>query len=1114
MTKQNNQKVKTGILFMALIAAVLLGCMTFLFVAEVQEQLWQQSISTITESTRQGCNTLLVQLEDEYKSMETVAGYLNTLKAGQTEELEETISGYAKVNRDISLYFTDGTCYPSGSNIDEEALKLLNGSGLTSGIIDPHINSITGVNVFNLYIEIRLQDGKKGYLLKEYQVDKIVDSFSVSFYNDTGFSYVMDTKGNILIRPAHPNSNKTVQNLFDMLPEEQNDWDSLQQFRESLQKEKAGWAVFHYQREDTVFCYIPLGLGSDWYFISIIPKDVVKAQTNEILTRTLILITSILFGITLLVIIYFRNVNRNNHRLRIQADYIEHLYNAVPEGIALLTVEEPYRFLQLNREGMRLLAYPQNCFDFEPKEEKLEKMIYAEDYEVVSEILKAAAASGEKNHFESRAVKADGSIFWIACLVEKTLDENGTPIFITTFHDITAEKLAEEETERAKRQERIMLVSAISNVFPVIVSLNLTTDALKFIYVQEGLMVEMGEQKTYSQLYYDFIDTIHPDNIEEYKRRFAPEHLADRLGKERNEVFLEARQMLTDGQYHWTSTQIISVDNPYSDDRLAILLSRRIDEQRYEEEQKRQVLESALENAKAASVAKSQFLSNMSHDIRTPMNAIVGMTAIASAHLDERERVTECLKKIDFSSHHLLSLINDILDMSKIESGKICLRQELFNLAELIGEAVELIQPQAQMGKIEINVQMSALNDELVVGDPLRIRQIYLNILSNAVKYTPEGGCITINVGQETCHRKEYQNYVFQCADTGTGMSEEFLSKLYQPFERAQDSTTSKITGTGLGLAITKNFVDMMSGDIYVKSKLGEGSVFTVTLPLKLQNAKQEEIPREWEGVHSLIVDDDRETCENAAELLVSMGLRAEFVTDGITAVSRVAAAKDTPDPIELVILDWKMPEMDGVETARRIRSEVGPDIPVIILTAYDWAEIETEATKAGVTAFLSKPFYRSKICYVLRELGENKKTEEENLDCPQYSIGGRVLLAEDNEMNREIAHVLIEEAGVKVEEACNGAEAVKMVEESDSGYYDLIFMDIQMPIMDGYEAAKAIRKLERPDAAKIPIVAMTANALEDDMRAAARAGMDAHFAKPINVKKLEELLRKYIKGL
>lgn len=1108
MIKQQEGKARIKIAMVALLVSALIAFISVFFVSAVREQLWQQSVGTIRESTQQGMNTLRVQLQEEYGEMESMAGYLNQYDAGQQEELNVLISSYDRVDGRISLYLEDGRIFPEGNPGDTAAAEFLASASGEQGIIDPHICSANGVNEFNLYRKAVLKDGTAGYLLKSYDVGEIVDSFTVSFYHDAGFSYVVDTEGNVLIRPPHPGSNKTVQNLFDMLPDSQNDSDKLAQFTQSLIDKRTGWATFTYQGEDTVFCYIPLGLNSDWYLISIIPQDVVEAQTNQILIRTFILIAFILIGLAVLVTVYLRYVNQMNRKLRSQAGYIAHLYNAIPEGIALMSVEAPYRLLQLNREGMRLLHVQEE----NSNGKQLIDFVHPDDYPMAADIFRAAAGDDRKHSFENRVVREDGSFFWSGGLVEKTLNEDGTPILIATFHDITMEKLAEEEAEREKLQERRMLISAISNVFPVIISLNLTSDTLNFIYLQPGLLAEMGGQESFSRLYQDFMEAVHPDFQEDFRNRLSPENLKKTLGSSRQEVFLEARILLTDGQYHWTSTQIIYVENPYSGDQLAILLSRRIDEQKHEEEQHRQALQSALESAKAASVAKSRFLSNMSHDIRTPMNAIMGMTAIAASHMDDQERVRECLRKINLSSSHLLSLINDILDMSKIESGKISLRDEPFNFAELVAEVAELIRPQADAGHLDMNLSLMDLKDELVAGDPLRVRQICFNVLSNAVKYTPEGGHISVKLYQRDSGRREYQNFIFECSDTGLGMSPEFLDKLFLPFERVQDSTHSRVTGTGLGMAITKNIVDMMGGDIQVESELGEGSAFTVTLPLRLQNVPPEEVSSKWLGIHCLITDDDVQTCKSVTELLEDIGMRAEFTTEGVTAVSLAAQAMEREDPFELMIIDWKMPDMDGVEITRRIRKTAGDEVPIIILTAYDWSEIEEEARAAGVTAFLAKPFYRSKICYLLRELEEKKSPADDKETAVSHDFRGRrVLLAEDNLLNREIAHTLIEEMGASVEDACDGAEAVRKVAASEEGYYSLILMDVQMPVMSGYEATKAIRKLERRDAGRIPIVAMTANAFEDDRQEALRAGMNAHFSKPIDVKELEMLLSRYL---
>ena len=1117
MKQEESGYVRKKTAFAAVLVGLVLSFLTFLFIRGVQEQLWQQSIGTIRESTRQGLNTLQVQLRDEFDVIEMVADYLEGYTAGQEEEIDAVMNTYSQLDKGVAFYLEDGASYPLEGEADSEIVSRLAGVEEKRGILDPYITSTTGMRVFSLYWRVALSDGTIGYIVKEYEIENIVDSFSLSFYDDTGFSYVVDVDGNVLIRPPHPNSNKTIQNLFDMLPDYKNDPASLEEFKQALESYQSGWAVFDYQGENTVFCYEPLKLDSDWYLISIIPERVVNAQTQKILKHSLQLIFYILLGIAFLLFFYLRYARAANRRLLVQANYINHLYNAVPEGIALLTVERPHYFIQLNREGLRMLEYPDDASNDAPKGKSLEEIIYGEDYEQTVEIFKKAVTEGQKKTFENRVLKSDGSYFWASGIVENTLDENGNPILIATFHDVTEEKLAKDEAEREKLQERRLLVGAIANVYPVIVSLNLTRDTLNVIYSQPDMLFDIENISSCSQLYESIEAAIHPESAEAFKRRFSLDSLRANLKKERKEIYLELRQMLRDGQYHWISVQIIYVDNLYSEEQLAILIARRIDEKRYEEEQQRQALRTALDNARAASLAKSQFLSNMSHDIRTPMNAIVGMTAIAGTHLDEPDRVMECLKKISLSSRHLLSLINDVLDMSKIESGKVSIKEEPFNFAELVADTVELVRAQSDANHLKLEIQPVDLKNEHVIGDSLRISQVFINILSNAVKYTPAGGRVRIEVSEGDSTLKGYKRYVFRCEDTGLGMSPEFLSRLFQPFERSQDSVNSQIAGTGLGMAITKNLVDLMNGDIQVESEPQKGSAFTVILPLRLQEALEEEIPGEWLGIHSLIVDDDRKTCENAAELLENIGLHAEFVTEGKAAVSRVVEAKDSDSPFELIIIDWKMPDMDGIEVTRQIRTRVGEDVPVIILTAYDWSDIEQEAREAGVTAFLAKPFYRSKICYLLKKLSRGEEdAEKEHLSEADQDFdftGKRILLVEDNAINREIARMLIEEMGIEVEEAHDGVEAVEMVTASVNGYYDLILMDIQMPRMNGYEATRELRAMERKDIQKIPVIAMTANAFEEDMHEALHAGMDAHFAKPIDVTALKQMLYHYLSG-
>lgn len=536
-----------------------------------------------------------------------------------------------------------------------------------------------------------------------------------------------------------------------------------------------------------------------------------------------------------------------------------------------------------------------------------------------------------------------------------------------------------------------------------------------------------------------------------------------------------------------------------------------------------QTLSDALENARNANAAKSSFLSHMSHEIRTPMNAIIGMTTIALTRLDDRGRVQDCLAKIAQSSRHLLGLINDVLDMSKIENGKLSITHEPFNFQMALQGVVNLIQPQTQERRQDFDVSLSGVDEEELLGDVLRLNQILINILSNAVKFTPAGGSIRLEVRQ-IYKKNNSVRFRFIIRDTGIGMSKEFVERLYTPFEQATSSIASKFGGTGLGMAITKNLVSLLGGTIFVKSEEGRGTEFTVELPFGISGRQQDSSRARLEPLKVLIVDDDRDTCEHAFLLLDKMGLRTRWVLSGAEAVKLVHESHECGDDYDVCFIDWKMPDMDGAETARRIRSEVGPDTLIIIISAYDWGPIEAEARASGVDAFIAKPFFASNLYNTLAsmtrsvthpkaEVSEVRQTGVESTAPPHYDFTGRrILLVEDNEFNREIAQEFLEMTGATVECAEDGSRAVELFTASKPGQYDIILMDVQMPVMDGYEATRSIRASEHPDAKSIPILAMTANAFSEDVAAAVASGMNGHIAKPIDVSVLYRLLDSHLR--
>ena len=539
-------------------------------------------------------------------------------------------------------------------------------------------------------------------------------------------------------------------------------------------------------------------------------------------------------------------------------------------------------------------------------------------------------------------------------------------------------------------------------------------------------------------------------------------------------------------------------------------VSMDVSQEKKAEIESHKALKDAYKAAENASRAKSEFLSNMSHDIRTPMNAIVGLTAIAGANIDNKARVMECLCKITKSSRHLLGLINGVLDMARIESGRMSLSEEDFSLPELVDNLVTLTKPSIDEHKHALEVHVRHIEHEAVCGDSLKIQQLFVNLLSNAIKYTPDGGNITFSIEEKPNGFSELGCYEFIIEDNGIGMSPEFQKIMFEPFSRADDQRTTRIQGTGLGMAITRNIVNLMNGSIKVDSALNRGTKITVTIFLKLQESEKEQ-EKELVDLPVLVVDDDKTCCESTVATLSEIGIAGEWVLSGKEAVRRCYEHHEKKEDYFAIILDWKMPEMDGIETARQIRKRIGSDITIILLSSFEFSEIESEAKAAGVDAFIAKPLFRSRLTATLRRFVSEKKekTARDYLESTDYS-GKRILLVEDNELNREIASEILQMTGVEVEYAENGKIAVEKVLNAPANRYDLAFMDIQMPVMNGYEATAAIRGLSG-ERGQLPIVAMTANAFAEDVQMAKNAGMNGHIAKPLDVKKLTEILKKWL---
>ncbi len=669
-------------------------------------------------------------------------------------------------------------------------------------------------------------------------------------------------------------------------------------------------------------------------------------------------------------------------------------------------------------------------------------------------------------------------------------------------------------TEQAKQklEEQLAIVSALSRDYLNVYTLNMRNAAIRIVKL-EGYLTPGLDRKSKEEYFYPLVLHRYVENwvLEEDR-----EYMEEALSLERVKEALAASPEYT-GTYrvrngeeiHDYQFTFVSYQAEGQTDPLVLAGFRNIDEIVRKEQQQKAILEDALHMAQDASEAKTSFLSSISHDIRTPMNAIIGFLALMQDEVDNPEMVREYVQRIDAASKHLLGLINDVLDMNKIENGSTTLSLAEMNLAEVIEEINTIIRPQAKAKNQTFDIFASHLNFEHLLGDKMRINQILINLLSNSVKYTPKNGSIEMRVDELPQVVDNYSRIRFTISDNGLGMSEDFLKVIFDPFTREDTRVTHEIQGTGLGMAITKSLVDLMGGSIKVESKLGEGSTFMVELELRIQ--EQEDNPRFWAD-HSvgrmLVVDDDEGICRNVVHAMRETGVVVEYATGGEAAIQMMGDARQAGKPYDLILLDWKMPGMDGLETARLIRKSYPENIPILLLTAYDWSEIEQEAMEIGVDHFMPKPFFMSTFKEAIcRVAGTPQKEESDD----SVVRGKRILVVDDIEVNRIILVKILSSQGAVCEVAGNGQEAVDAFQNSQPGTYDLILMDVQMPVMDGYEATRTIRAGSHPEAGTVPIIAMTANAFMDDVRDAIASGMDAHIAKPVQIEKLKATIQQVL---
>ncbi len=778
--------------------------------------------------------------------------------------------------------------------------------------------------------------------------------------------------------------------------------------------------------------------------------------------------------------------------LEMKSRTLETLFTSLECGVMVHTLDGS-QVLSINPAALEILGYSSREDMMAGGFHMMADSVLEEDKEVLRQVITSLKNEGDSASAEYRVRHPDGKVLHVMGNI-KLIRENGELVCQRFLLDVTEQK----QKEQSERRRQEALIHALSIDYNLVCFFDLETGeghALRITGCPYGDLDEaFSGPLELSKCMSRYIDNcVFPDDQDMMRETVSQDNLIQELSQ-RQIFYVNYRTNCKGAEdIRYFQMKVVRLDSESESGRV-VLGFRSIDED-------------ALMQANRASRAKTVFLSNMSHDIRTPMNAIIGFTALAVSHIESRELVEGYLKKIMTSGNHLLSLINDVLDMSRIESGKLQLEEKPCSLPEILHGLRNIVLADVHAKQLELYMDTVDVVHENIVCDNLRLNQVLLNLLGNSIKYTGPGGMVSMRISEKPGAPEGFARYEFCIRDTGIGMSEEFVARIAEPFERERNSTTSGIQGTGLGMAITKNIVDMMNGTIDIKSKQNVGTEFTVCFTFKLDGdvPESQTIPQ-LQNCRALVVDDDFNTCDSVTCMLQEIGLRAEWTLSGKEAVLRTRQAVMREDEYSVYIIDWLLPDMNGIEVARRVRKEIGEKVPIIVLTAYDWSDIEDEARSAGVTAFCSKPLFLSELrdCLqsIITEREDGGKAEEK----PARRTG-HILLAEDNELNQEIAVAILEEAGFTIDVVENGQAAVEKLESSQPGYYRLVLMDVQMPVMNGYEATREIRRLKNRKLAGIPILAMTANAFEEDRQEAIRSGMNGHVPKPINVDTLMEAM-------
>ena len=1103
------------------------------YTVQNSKRIEKQNLNYAEDSAQQTARSISKEFENAINRISTYAYFLGEGLSQPTVNVE-ALKGMTGNSLFDSFIYTDanGTSVTSDGRVLDTSSKeyyLLGMGGQTGMSVEMH-SGLFDETVVTFYAPLHFQGEIIGVLEGIYSANSYLnDLLSASYFGEKADVYLCMRDG---AKIASSDGEDDSENIFELLEELQiAPRETLEHIEDIFEFGGEGAYICPDGGKTDNICVVNLP-DNEYVLVQMFPKSVTQTMINNAnrtgsILELILIILFIIYIITLLA--RTRKEKKRLEEENREMGYVIGGVNTLFARFVMIDFEKgTYHYLSgtlPERDDIGPSGKVEDLCEYLST-----FLIEEEDREKFAELfnVKALADMLGENETDVRLeyhVQRHGNAEWehmnVICLERKNGRARKALFIRQNITDVKERELKIQArislANRKERQYRIAITSKSIYTF----DFNLTRDMIERDIVctkDDGLIsllerVGMEAPCRASEWFEKWKRFVAEESIEDYCATINLEYLKKCFEEGDAEINVEYWSESLDGEKICVRQSFIMTWDDDTGDIMVMVVAKEITGQVKKQMEQTQALQDALLEAQHANNAKTTFLSNMSHDIRTPMNAIIGFTTIAVSHIDNRDQVKDCLQKVLSSSNHLLSLINDILDMSRIESGKVQIKEQECNISELMHNLVNIIQPQVKAKQLELFIDTYDIANEDVFADSLKLNQMFVNLISNAVKYTPAGGTVNFRIIQKGTYRRGYGEYVFIIQDNGIGMSPEFVDHIFEPFERESSTTKTGIQGTGLGMAITKNIVDMMGGKISVKSEKNKGTTFTVELSLKLQNTEKEaEKIKELVGQRALVVDDDFDTCTSVCRMLQQIGMRAEWTTSGREAAYRAKSAFEDGDSYHTYIIDWQMPETSGIETARRIRSAVGSEAPIIILTAYDWSDIEEDAREAGISAFCAKPLFMSDLKTVLLVANRLIEKDEEEATWLQADFDGkRILLVEDNELNREIAEEILEETGFIVDTAPDGSDAVEMMKKVEEGYYDAILMDVQMPIMDGYEATRTIRAMPRADVRHLPIIAMTANAMDEDKEAALKNGMTAHIAKPIDVDIFISVLGRYL---